>query len=92
MAKKKSMARRRKTAASAARSKKRSKKRASSTRSTNAAPAADSNAAEIAYQEQALRDNRQLNTGGPLKSGETHTLETDAGGNRIPVRRRFSAV
>lgn len=42
---------------------------------------------------QTLEDNQQIqHEPGPLKSGKTHQVETDHQGNKILVRKRFSAI
>jgi len=42
---------------------------------------------------QTLEDNQQIqHEPGPLKSGKTHQVETDAQGNKLLIRKRFSAI
>ena len=41
---------------------------------------------------QVLSDNANINRGGPLKAGETHTIEESASGPPRVVRKRFSAT
>jgi hypothetical protein len=48
--------------------------------------------AEEAFQLQVLNDNAKINRGGPLKAGETHTVEGTASGPPRVVRKRFSAT
>jgi len=42
---------------------------------------------------QTLEDNEQIqHEPGPLKPGKTHQVETDSQGNKVLVRKRFSAI
>ena len=49
--------------------------------------------AEANHFVQTLEDNEQIqHEPGPLKAGKTHQVETDSQGNKLLVRKRFTAV
>jgi hypothetical protein len=48
---------------------------------------------EAAHFVQTLEDNQQIqHEAGPLQPGKTHQIETDPQGNKLLVRRRYSAI